>query len=292
VTIEQVDDESAGSLTVAEINTLIADATAGLIGASSVPAYINDLTLSINGGDAKTLDIAAGVAADSTDTLIMSSSSTFVKDLEVAWAEGTAQGGLGNGLTLTADVWYHIFMIAKTDGTVDFGADTDDAALNLLVSATGYTLFRRIGSVRTNEADTDITIFRQDGNRFSWAAPFLDISEVGVDSSAAQTFTVLGCPPDIKTWVTCNAMMPQASGTGGDELIIYSHGQATGVTVSSSVAPLAQLTGPGEQGAQATQLTVQTSGSAPAELLARSSDGVNVDLQLSIIYYEDFRGKE
>ena len=85
--------------------------------------------------------------------------SSLVKELDNVWAVGTAAGGRASGSPYIADTWYHVFMIAKPDGTVDAGFDTDITAVNLLADATDYTLFRRIGAIKTEQGSVNIIPF-------------------------------------------------------------------------------------------------------------------------------------
>ena len=113
------------------------------------------------------ISVSAGVFTDSTNARTFETTSAIVKQIDVNWAEGTAAGGFPSGLTLTADTWYHFFMIAKTDGTVDAGWDTSLVATNLLADATGYTLFRRVAS-HISDSSSNIESFTQRGDVFNW----------------------------------------------------------------------------------------------------------------------------
>lgn len=77
--------------------------------------------------------------------------SAITKQLDVDWAAGNNAGGFPSGLTLAIDTWYHLFAI-KNNATkvVDAGFDTSLVAANLLADTTGYTEFKRIGSVLTD----------------------------------------------------------------------------------------------------------------------------------------------
>jgi len=60
--------------------------------------YLTGLKLSNNVSDATNdIDIAAGIAADSTNSLMMALSSAITKRLDAAWVVGTNQGGLDTG---------------------------------------------------------------------------------------------------------------------------------------------------------------------------------------------------
>ncbi len=79
--------------------------------------------------------------------------SALTKQIDADWVAGNNAGGLATGArsvadTPDADTWYHLFVIKNNStGVVDGGYDTSLTATNLLTDATGYTEFRRIGSV-------------------------------------------------------------------------------------------------------------------------------------------------
>jgi len=97
------------------------------------------------------IDISAGSASDSTNSYLLTVSAAIGKQIDNNWAEGgtpaATVGGFPSGLTLTNDTWYGIFLIGKTDGTVNAGYDISSTASNLFSDAIGYTLYRQIGLV-------------------------------------------------------------------------------------------------------------------------------------------------
>ncbi len=135
------------------------------------------------------ISVSVGVFTDSTNARTFETTSALVKQIDVNWAEGTAAGGFPTGLTLSADTWYHFFMIAKTDGTVDAGWDTSLTATNLLSDATGYTLFRRVASHLT-DGSSNILGFSQDRDDFDFDLLESDrSSSTGVTTAVTQTLT-------------------------------------------------------------------------------------------------------
>ena len=78
----------------------------------------------------------------------------ITKQIDVTpWVAGTNAGGFPSLLTLTADTWYHLFIIKNpSSGVVDAGFDSNLSATNLLNDATGFTRFRRVGSVKVTAA--------------------------------------------------------------------------------------------------------------------------------------------
>ncbi|MGE4231943.1 MAG: hypothetical protein AB7F43_01320 [Bacteriovoracia bacterium] len=127
--------------------------------------YIDGFILSNNSGDANNdIDISAGKARDSADAYDLETSTTITKQLDAAWAAGSAAGGLFSG-SKAASTWYHVFLIRKdADGTIDAGFDTSVSGANI---PAGYSNFRRIGSILT-DGSSNIRGFNQYGNTFMW----------------------------------------------------------------------------------------------------------------------------
>lgn len=88
----------------------------------------------------------------------------LIADISVS----SAPGGLETGLTFIQNTFYHIYLIAKSNGTSpDFSAAlviSDDAASpNLSSGFTDYDIFRRLGAVRAKvSADEWIPAFSED----------------------------------------------------------------------------------------------------------------------------------
>lgn len=112
--------------------------------------YLYECNLSLGADTDHDISIASGYAASSSADVIMHNASALVKQIDANWAAGTNQGGFPSGLTLTANTWYYIYLIGKTDGTVDAGYDTSATAANLLTDASAYTYYRAIGAVYTD----------------------------------------------------------------------------------------------------------------------------------------------
>ncbi len=178
------------------------------LGGSSVglipSGYINGFVPSNNTTDADhDIDISPGVTRDSTDTKDIISSSVIIKQIDANWAEGSDMGGFPSGLSLTADTWYHLFVILKDDGvTVDAGYDTSLTATNLLSDATGYTKYRRVTSVLTDGSSNILPgiwfIFNGGGLKFVFKEQILDVdvTDPGILAVTPTLSTPLGIEVD------------------------------------------------------------------------------------------------
>lgn len=137
-----------------------------------------------NGTDADhDIDFNPGRMPNSDGIIPIILSSILVKQLDAAWAAGTAMGGLFTG-SIAANTTYHCFVIVKdSDGSVDAGFDTSVTAANI---PTGYTAFRRVGSIVTT-ASSNIRNFLQLGDYFKLLTPVLDVSVLNFGSAAVVT---------------------------------------------------------------------------------------------------------
>ncbi len=168
------------------------------------------LTLSNDGSSPNTvIDIAAGSCRDSTDidNMVLGA---FTKTTG-SWAVGTGNGGLDTG-SVANSTWYHVFVIKRQDtNVVDVLLSTSATSPTL---PTNYTLFRRIGAIKT-DGSAHILTFTQDGDRFRWkAASVLDVNSANPGTSAVTaTLTV---PTGVVVWADITFQISnQTTGTIG-----------------------------------------------------------------------------
>ena len=140
--------------------------------ATGIRNHIADLTLSNDTDTANDINITAGEAADSTNASLLTLSAETTKRIDATWAAGDDAGGLFTG-SVAADTTYHVFIIKKdSDGSIDAGFDTSLSAANI---PSGYTKYRRIGSIVTNSS-SNIINFTQKGNRFIYDVQIQDVA--------------------------------------------------------------------------------------------------------------------
>ena len=155
-------------------------------------SYLAGLTLS-TAGSSGTFGIAAGVGTDSTNAVLLSLASAYTKTTS-AWAVGTGNGGLDTGSIANA-TWYHVYLIERVDtGLVDVIFSLSASAPTL---PTNYTLYRRIGSMKT-DGSAHWLIFTQFGDVFTWGAgvPTTDVN--GVATTGTPANKVLQVPTGIQ----------------------------------------------------------------------------------------------
>jgi len=176
------------------------------------------------------ISFSIGKCRDSTDAGNMSLSSALVKQIDSDWVVGTGNGGFPSGLSIAIDTWYHLFIIAKTDGTTDAGFDSSITATNLLTDATGYTLYRRVGSVRTDATSNILKFFAVDKGisyrEFLWyfvpnADGTAEISDL-TTGATANTGTLTHVPTGITVFALLYASLDRShTGLTEDRILLY-----------------------------------------------------------------------
>lgn len=241
--------------------------------------YIDGFITSNNGADpAKDIDFAPGICRDQADSETMQTSAITTKQIDANWVAGTNNGGFPSALTLTADTWYHLFVIKNSGtGAVDFGFDSDIDAINLLSDATGFDKGRLIGSVRM-DATLDILPYTQRGDSFTWTdAGYQDINMN--PGATEETHSLKFVPFGIRTEADVVVLFFTDTGlgtsyyvvTGGDETITtspgtnYADARSEGDGRSASVAKHVWTNLVGQvktqtNNANATALRIQTHG--------------------------------
>jgi hypothetical protein len=152
--------------------------------------YLGGLTLSNNSSDAAhDIDIAAGAARDNANGADLTLSSAMTKQIDATWASGDGNGGMADGVSLSTNTWYHVFVVETDAGGVDAGFDTAVNASNLVGTSGVASAFRRIGSVLT-DGSSDIISFIQFGDEFIWSTQVTNVNGSALGTSRVlQTVT-------------------------------------------------------------------------------------------------------
>ena len=101
-------------------------------------------TLSNTPGNPTTqVTFTAGIARESTNAINLVALSPIIKDLTVAWAAGSGNGGRDTGALAAGQTW-HCFIIGTNAGVID--ALFSQSRSSPTLPAT-YTKFRRLGAV-------------------------------------------------------------------------------------------------------------------------------------------------
>jgi len=150
-----------------------------------VRGEINGLTLSC-AGSSPTFTIQAGAATDSTYSYSIVLPSNWTKTAS-AWALGPGSGSLDTG-TVAVTTWYHVHLIMNPlTGAVDVLTSRSATAPTL---PSGFTLFRRVGSMFYSGTGPGWLYFMQNGDVFRWGVGRMDVSGVSPTNGAQNTVTL------------------------------------------------------------------------------------------------------
>jgi hypothetical protein len=134
--------------------------------------------------------------------MMVLTAANFTKNCNATWTAGSGGGALDTLGSLSANTWYHVYLIERVD------LQTTDVLLSTNVTTPflplPYTKKRRIGSIRT-DASAHIIKFVQIGDQFLWAASAngpisgtWDIAAATVAASPGTLFTLV-VPPGVST---------------------------------------------------------------------------------------------
>jgi len=181
-------------------------------------------------GASTTFSVSAGEAADSTGVDLMALAA--LSKTTAAWAAGSGTGGLDAG-AIAANTWYHVYVIKRPDtGAVDVCISTSATGPNLATGniPTAYTLFRRIGSMKTN-GSSQWTLFRQRGNEFYWDVPVADVGPTTPSTTAV--LKTISVPLGIRVKAYGSFFI-----SGGDNNIAITSPDQTDSAASNNLGPI------------------------------------------------------
>lgn len=245
--------------------------------------YIDGCILA-NGTDATNdINIAAGVCRDSTNTLDIVVTAMAGKQLDANWAPG-ANAGMRNSAAGIANTTYHIYAVAKPDGTQDIYAHTSTTVATVITAlqaesgGSAYAYARRIGSIiRVGGA---ILAFTQTGDLFQWSTVKADHTAASLNTTAV--LLAISVPSGIKAL----ARLQLNSNDSDNEGVYISSpdvsDEAADVTVNANAFSLSTTRLPFE-----TEVLTNTS----AQVRGRSASGAH-SLRINTKSYVDTRGRD
>ena len=194
------------------------------------PAF--GLTLSNNTSDATNdIDIAAGARWDNGRTVRMVLAAGVTRQLDVAFGSGNG----GRFDTSIADGTWHVFLISN--GTlVNVGFSQSLNPTGTANYPSGYTLYRRIGSILRESGA--IVAFSQVRDEFLRLTTVLDVNVTNPGTAAVDR--TLSVPNGIKTHALFNALV---AATGGASSAWFSAKDVTDAAPSNTAAPLSNAGG-------------------------------------------------
>ncbi len=197
--------------------------------------YIRALTLSVGVDTDHDIIVGKGVAKSFDETTQMNLLSEITKKIDITWVEGNDVGGMPAPLTVQPSTTYHIFVITNsTTGVTDAGFDADISAVNLLNVASGFTKYRRVGSIIT-DINSNLVQFKTiglgDKIEVFYTTPIEDLNQIANPNT--WTSLDLSVPSDLEikpyTQLISNGNNVAYSanthfrsiGINGDGLVIY-----------------------------------------------------------------------
>lgn len=247
--------------------------------------HLYGLTLSNNVADATNdIDVAVGVAIDSTNAYVMTLGSAITKRLDAAWAVGNNGGGLDTGAI--ANNTYHVFLIKRVDtGVVDvlFSASPTSPTL-----PTNYTLFRRIGSILRETGA--IVAFAQRGDIFLRANASPDVS--ATDPGTAAVTRTLAVPNLIAVDAMINVYLSVGAAAGNGSLAYISSFDQADAAPDGTTAPLASVAAAKQAATNVASAPMQVRTTTSRTIRSRLSvSDANIALRIATLGWIDTRGK-
>lgn len=249
-------------------------------------SYLAGLTLTNDTDTDHDIAIAVGECRDSTNAINIKVTSALGKMLDATWEAGGVPGTTVGGLNATdfatgtsgpeASTRYHIFLILHTDGTVDAGFDKDDDATNLL-SDSGYTYYRRIGSIWT-DASENFLGFTQHGDVFLINDPVVT-QHTGIGTGGENVSIPVGPNSLAVMDLDCDL------GGAGAPMMYVSSPYQDNEAPHATNPPLFSVV----EGTRRFGHEVLTS--ADSEIQVRSESS-STDLDIIVRYYTDRRGRD
>lgn len=236
---------------------------------------ISGLTYANNGSDATNdIDIAAGMAMDSTGVYAMTLASALTKQSDAAWAVGTNAGGLDTGAVGNSD--YYIWLIARSDtGVVDVLFSLSSTAPTMPAN---YDFKRLIGWFkRVGGTIVAFTTYETNGGglRLLWTTPTLDINLSNTLTTSRRTDAVK-VPLNFSVDAWLRVFISDAS--SGFSVVVCSPSE-TDAAPSTSATPLTNFRAGVTTTNPAADIVIQTSS---AGLIAARADLSTVDNYFAI----------
>lgn len=244
--------------------------TVGIAYVAALNKYIYGWTYANNGADATNdLDIAAGGGMDATGAYWITGAA-LTKQSDVAWAVGTAAGGLDTGAVGNSD--YYIWAIARSDtGVVDYLFSLSSTAPTMPAS---YDFKRLIGWFkRVGGTIVAFSTYETEGGgiELGWTAPTLDVNLAATLTTSRRTDAVK-VPLNFSTIAHINVLTDDAGAQIATWICCPDQADAA---PSVSIAPLVnipQATAAMRYGATALRIRTSATGT-----IAARSDTATVD---------------
>ncbi len=230
--------------------------------------------------------INTGLIKSRSGDIIIETQNAYEKDLSGTWTPGDGNGGLGNGLSKTADTTYFVFALSKPDGSqTDYGYDTDIDATNLLAlsSSNGLTEFERVNVVETDSSGNIVPtndIELPDGSLKTFYKPKRDVID---DNAPPTTLTSLYVKVPKGINVEAGLLVSHTNQGNASHVELYSNYTETSIEVLEVETTTTNEAGEVRDGIF--NIYTDTNG----EIQYRRTDGTTSNINIQTLYYIDFR---
>lgn len=248
-------------------------------GDESMPrGHIWGLTLSNAADTVNDITIADGEARSEDDAEDLVLAAAITKQTDVAWAVGTAAGGLNTGAK-AANTWYEVHLIKRTDtGVVDVMFTT---TANRATLPANYTKSRRIGWVRSNGGAANLQ-FTQVDDYFTLTTTVNDATFTATATAAAIALTA---PPNsIARFRGCTESTTAVNTTNATVFSEIVEGDKT----PTETTGLASIGASDIAGADAGHYEMRVSATSTIE---HDSDGTTYTVDIGTFGWIDARGR-
>ena len=203
------------------------------VGTGLPRGYLSGLGLSNNSSDTEhDIDIAVGEARDTADGVDLTIASTFTKRIDATWASGSGNGGMANGVSLSTNTWYHVYLVELDAGGTDAGFDTSTTAANLVATSGVASAYRRIGSVLT-DSSSNILNFTQFQNEFIYDTQITNVNASGLGTS--RVLQTVSTPLGVETRAILG-IVAVIAGSNVSVSFTVTHPNVTDATAAQAIA--------------------------------------------------------
>lgn len=230
--------------------------------------------------------VNTGAIKSRSGNMVIETISAYEKDLSGTWTPGDGNGGLGNGLSKTADTTYYVFALSKPDGSqTDYGYDIDIDATNLLAisSSNGLTEFERVNLVETDSSGNIIPkkdIEKPDGSIKSFYQPKRDVID---DNAPPTSLTDLYVKVPTGLSLEVDLLVSHTNEGNGSYVELYSKYTETSLEVLEVETTTTNESGETRDGVF--NLFTDTNG----EIQYRRTNGTTSNINIKTVSYTDYR---
>jgi hypothetical protein len=261
------------------VSTLVGGNWTWIAGAGALSrAEMPGLEFSTAGGSTS-FTISAGRCADDTGSVLMVLAANHVTTA-APFVAGSGVGGLDTGAMPVSDgKWFHVFLIAKADGTTDILFSLSATAPTM---PTGFIYKRRIFSGAAYLSSNVWMKVWQRGDDVLYDASVLSVGAV-IFTQDVRTAAVLAVPPQISVDALVNLMIHHPSGA------CYVRLDNPSVSDQSLANGNHHLMQPSVGAYASTQVRVRTN--IAQQITARVTGG-HATLWINVLGFSDRRGRD